>query len=249
MNGDQIFNSINNIQIIIKNHKDEIEKLDQEIGDGDHIFNIMRGLDELLNLKDDLIDKPIDHIFKQLGMKIMTTVGGSSGALFATLLIGMSKKYNADLNALNNLAEMFFEGVQSMKKRGKADIGEKTMLDVLIPVSNILIDLKNEKDFDFKDLPGNNPEDLKGIIENHIGYMKIPMSIVGPALINGNYANGNFSIPLCTIEGTLAASMNRGLYASSLCGGIHVKHFRQELSRAPIFIFDDINQSQELRQD
>ena len=148
MNGDQIFNSINNIQIIIKNHKDEIEKLDQEIGDGDHIFNIMRGLDELLNLKDDLIDKPIDHIFKQLGMKIMTTVGGSSGALFATLLIGMSKKYNANLNALNNLAEMFFEGVQSMKKRGKADIGEKTMLDVLIPVSNILIDLKNEKDFE-----------------------------------------------------------------------------------------------------
>ena len=148
MNGDQIFNSINNIQIIIKNHKDEIEKLDQEIGDGDHIFNIMRGLDELLNLKDDLIDKPIDHIFKQLGMKIMTTVGGSSGALFATLLIGMSKKYNANLNALNNLAEMFFEGVQSMKKRGKADIGEKTMLDVLIPVSNILIELKNEKDFE-----------------------------------------------------------------------------------------------------
>ena len=148
MNGDQIFNSINNIKIIIKNHKDEIEKLDQEIGDGDHIFNIMRGLDELLNLKDDLIDKPIDHIFKQLGMKIMTTVGGSSGALFATLLIGMSKKYNADLNALNNLAEMFFEGVQSMKKRGKADIGEKTMLDVLIPVSNILIELKNETDFE-----------------------------------------------------------------------------------------------------
>ena len=51
MNGDQIFNSINNIQISIKNHKEEIEKLDQEIGDGDHIFNILRGLDEILNLK------------------------------------------------------------------------------------------------------------------------------------------------------------------------------------------------------
>ena len=138
MNGDQIFNSINNIQISIKNHKEEIEKLDQEIGDGDHIFNILRGLDEILNLKEELMDKPIDHIFKQLGMKIMTTVGGSSGALFATLLIGMSKKYNSDLNALHNLSEMFFEGVQSMKKRGKADVGEKTMMDVLIPVSNCL---------------------------------------------------------------------------------------------------------------
>ena len=148
MNGDQIFNSINNIQISIKNHKEEIEKLDQEIGDGDHIFNILRGLDELQNLKNELLDKNVDHIFKQLGMKIMTTVGGSSGALFATLLIGMSKKYNSDLNALHNLSEMFFEGVQSMKKRGKADIGEKTMLDVLIPVSNNLIELQNETDFE-----------------------------------------------------------------------------------------------------
>ena len=148
MNGDQIFNSINNIQISIKNHKDEIEKLDQEIGDGDHIFNILRGLDEILNLKEELMDKSINDIFKQLGMKIMTTVGGSSGALFATLLIGMSKKYNSDLNALHNLSEMFFEGVQSMKKRGKADVGEKTMLDVLIPVSNSLIELQNETDFE-----------------------------------------------------------------------------------------------------
>ena len=107
--------------------------------------------------------------------------------------------------------------------------------------------LKNEQGFELQDLPGNDPEDLKGILENHVGYMKIPMAIVGPASIQGKYANGNFSIPLCTIEGTLAASMNRGLYASSLCGGIKVKHFRQELSRAPIFIFDDLNQSQEFQ--
>ena len=144
MNGKQIFYSIYNIKTIISNHKEEIEKLDQEIGDGDHIFNILRGLDEILNLKNDLLDKPVDHIFKNLGMKIMTTVGGSSGALFATLLIGMSKKYNSEFSDLNNLSEMFFEGVQSMKKRGKADVGEKTMLDVLIPVSNSLIEFKNE---------------------------------------------------------------------------------------------------------
>lgn len=148
MNGNQIFNSINNINNIINNHKEEIEKLDQEIGDGDHIFNILRGLDEILILKNDLLDKPVDHIFKHLGMKIMTTVGGSSGALFATLLIGMSKKYNSEFSDLNNLSEMFFEGVQSMKKRGKADVGEKTMLDVLIPVSNSLLEFKNETNLD-----------------------------------------------------------------------------------------------------
>ena len=144
MNGAKIFDSIRNIEITINNHKEEIEKLDQEIGDGDHIFNILRGLQELLNLKDKLVDETSDQIFKQLGMKIMTTVGGSSGALFATLLIGMSKKFNPELNDLNNLSEMFYEGVESMKKRGKSDIGEKTMLDVLIPVSKTLNNLKDE---------------------------------------------------------------------------------------------------------
>ena len=105
MNGQQIFNSIHNIKTIISNHKEEIEKLDQEIGDGDHIFNILRGLDEILNLKNDLLDKPVDHIFKNLGMKIMTTVGGSSGALFATLLIGMAKNYNCSI--LNRVGHEF----------------------------------------------------------------------------------------------------------------------------------------------
>ena len=144
MNGKIIFNAIKNIHTTINLHKDEIEKLDQEIGDGDHIFNILRGLEELINLKDELIDTSIDQLFKKLGMKIMTTVGGSSGALFATLLIGMSKKYNPNLNDLNNLSEMFSEGVESMKKRGKADLGEKTMLDVLIPVSKSLLNNTNE---------------------------------------------------------------------------------------------------------
>ena len=140
-----IFNLINNIKIIIIQNKDEIEKLDQQIGDGDHIFNILRGLEEISKLKDSLIEKSIDQLFKQLGVKIMTTVGGSSGALFATLLIGMSKKYNSQLNNTVNLSNMFTEGVESMKKRGKSDIGEKTMLDVLIPVSKELQKLKNEK--------------------------------------------------------------------------------------------------------
>jgi len=57
MNGDKIFKSIKNIENIIKKHKDEIEKLDQEIGDGDHIFNILRGLQELLNVEDEIKKK------------------------------------------------------------------------------------------------------------------------------------------------------------------------------------------------
>ena len=87
----------------------------------------------------------------------------------------------------------------------------------------------------------NNPEDLKGIIENNIGYMNIPMAIAGPLSINGKYANGQFFVPVCTLEGSLVLSMSRGMYASGLSGGVTVKHFRQELSRAPIFIFNNLN--------
>ena len=144
MNAEKIFNNLNQIKLSIDEHQQEIEKLDQEIGDGDHIFNIQRGINESIELKDQLIGLEPSEVLKEIGMKVMTTVGGSSGALFATLLLGMSKKFNPELNDLNNLSEMFYEGVESMKKRGKSDIGEKTMLDVLIPVSKTLINLKDE---------------------------------------------------------------------------------------------------------
>ena len=146
MDSETIFNSLNQIKISIDQHKDEIEKLDQEIGDGDHIFNIQRGIKESLDLKDELSGQSPDEILKKIGMKIMTTVGGSSGALFATLLMGMSKKYNNELSDQKNFVAMFAEGVEAMKKRGKADLGEKTMLDVLIPTSNELQKLSDEDD-------------------------------------------------------------------------------------------------------
>ena len=146
MDSETIFNALNQIKISIDQHKDEIEKLDQEIGDGDHIFNIQRGIKESLDLKDELSGQSPDEILKKIGMKIMTTVGGSSGALFATLLIGMSKKYNNELSDQKNFVAMFAEGVEAMKKRGKADLGEKTMLDVLIPTSNELQKLSDEDD-------------------------------------------------------------------------------------------------------
>lgn len=146
MNAEKIFNNLNQIKLSIDEHQQEIEKLDQEIGDGDHIFNIQRGINESIELKDQLIGLEPSEVLKEIGMKVMTTVGGSSGALFATLLISMSKKYNYQLTNQKNLASMFTNGVEAMKKRGKADLGEKTMLDVLIPVSIELEKLSNHED-------------------------------------------------------------------------------------------------------
>jgi len=96
---------------------------------------------------------------------------------------------------------------------------------------------------DIDDTLEDSPEELQGIIENHVGFMKVPMAVVGPLLLDGVYAKGHYSVPLCTLEGTLAMSMNRGMLASSLCGGTVVRHFRQELSRAPVFIFKNLDES------
>jgi len=145
-NSETIFLCLKNIKKSIDNNKNEIEKLDQEIGDGDHIFNIQRGINESLNLQDELSNHTPNDVFKKIGMKIMTTVGGSSGALLSTLIIGMSKKYNSEISDQKNITAMFGEGVEAMKKRGKADLGEKTMLDVLIPVSNELRKLSDIDD-------------------------------------------------------------------------------------------------------
>ncbi len=105
--------------------------------------------------------------------------------------------------------------------------------------------IKKFKGVDLANLANpSSSEKLKGIIENHIGYMEVPMGIASPLVIaEGTYATGEYVVPLCTVEGTLVASMNRGMFATSLSGGIKTEHFKQEISRAPFFILNSIKES------
>ncbi|MCH7754495.1 hydroxymethylglutaryl-CoA reductase, partial [candidate division KSB1 bacterium] len=57
--------------------------------------------------------------------------------------------------------------------------------------------------FYLNEAPPDDPENLKGIIENHVGFMQVPMAVAGPLKISGTYAHGEYYIPLCTLEGTL----------------------------------------------
>jgi dihydroxyacetone kinase-like protein len=70
-----------------------------------------------------------------MGMTLMTAVGGASGSLFGTLFVAMSKAARDLSLDLQNFADIFSCGVDAVKQRGKSDAGEKTMLDVLIPVA------------------------------------------------------------------------------------------------------------------
>ena len=89
------------------------------------------------------------------------------------------------------------------------------------------------------DPPPPPPENLKGLIENQIGNLAVPLAIAGPLTIKGDHAEGTFYVPLCTVEGTLALSMTRGLYLAHLSGGVITRHLGQRLNRSPVFILND----------
>ena len=92
MNSENIFLALKNIKKTIDINKDEIEKLDQAIGDGDHIFNIQRGLNEALKLETELSSLSPEEVFKKIGMKIMTTVGGILWSIIRNIINGYGQK-------------------------------------------------------------------------------------------------------------------------------------------------------------
>ncbi|MCZ7380201.1 MAG: hydroxymethylglutaryl-CoA reductase (NADPH) [Candidatus Methanoperedens sp.] len=77
-------------------------------------------------------------------------------------------------------------------------------------------------------------------IENMIGAIQVPLGAAGPLRVNGEYANGDYYIPLATTEGALVASADRGCSAVTACGGANVRIFQDEMTRAPVFRAQDV---------
>ncbi|MDP3875389.1 MAG: dihydroxyacetone kinase subunit DhaL [Methylobacter sp.] len=126
------------INAVIETNADEVTALDQAIGDGDHVTNVQRGLKALMAQSEELAGLDWVAAWQKIGMTVMTAVGGASGSLYGTLFVAMSKAGRDKALDLAAFAEIFSSGVEAVKQRGKADAGEKTMLDVLIPVAAYL---------------------------------------------------------------------------------------------------------------
>ena len=80
---------------------------------------------------------------------------------------------------------------------------------------------------DFEELVGRN-------IENPIGAVQIPVGVVGPLRVNGEYARGDFYVPMATTEGALVASVNRGAKAVTMSGGATTRIVFDGMARAPL---------------
>ncbi|MCK5829477.1 MAG: dihydroxyacetone kinase subunit L [Methylococcales bacterium] len=122
---------------IIEKNAEEVTALDQAIGDGDHVTNLQRGIAALEKQSSELSELEWAPAIKKIGMTLLSTMGGASGSLFGTLFISMSQGVGDKIVIdQKGFADVFSQGVEAVKKRGKADAGEKTMLDVLIPVAD-----------------------------------------------------------------------------------------------------------------
>ena len=118
---------------------EHLTALDQAIGDGDHGINMKRGLENLLADLDSITAKPTAEALKAVGMTMVMKVGGASGPLYGTLAMTLGKEWPPD-DELDSakLGQMLAASLEALKKRGKADLGAKTMLDVLAPVQQAL---------------------------------------------------------------------------------------------------------------
>lgn len=116
----------------VHQHRDELTRLDSEIGDADHGSNMARGLDAVV-AKLDPAPASAPELFKTVGMTLVSSVGGASGPLYGTLFLRMGPALASDEVDAATLGAALRAGVDGVVARGKAELGDKTMIDALSP--------------------------------------------------------------------------------------------------------------------
>lgn len=121
----------------IRENKPLLTKVDSAIGDGDHGIGMSVGFEKVEeNLKDQEFTT-INDIFKKTGMSMVQSMGGASGVIFGTMFLGgvkdLDSKSELDVPVLS---EIFSASLDAIKQRGKASLGDKTMIDALEPAVN-----------------------------------------------------------------------------------------------------------------
>ncbi|MBO9341409.1 MAG: dihydroxyacetone kinase subunit L [Roseiflexus sp.] len=120
-------------------NKDYLTQLDSSIGDADHGVNMDRGFKAVLGKLPTVADKDIGTILKSVGMTLVQTVGGASGPLYGTFFLqaGVATANKMELS-LADWVTAIDGAIVSLMARGKANVGDKTMVDALVPALHAL---------------------------------------------------------------------------------------------------------------
>jgi dihydroxyacetone kinase-like protein len=128
---------IHNATQTLIDHLEELTALDQAIGDGDHGLNMKRGALAIQAKEAEMGDASLNERLKTMGKTCVATIGGSSGPVFGTLLMTLGKELPESPTSAD-LALALRAGIEALTRLGKAQVGQKTLLDVLDPVQKVL---------------------------------------------------------------------------------------------------------------
>ncbi len=131
---DQIVLWLRRVADVLEENKDYLTQLDAAIGDADHGINMDRGFKRVLGQLPKVEDKDIGSILKTTGMALISSVGGAGGPLYGTLFMraGMAVDGKQELTP-EDLVTLLRAAVDGVVQRGKAELGDKTMVDALLP--------------------------------------------------------------------------------------------------------------------
>ena len=141
----QILNWLQAVAKTISENKDYLTELDAAIGDADHGINLDRGFQKVASQLPQLETKDIGTILKTVSMTLISSIGGASGPLYGTFFLRASTTVMGKEELTpTELAELLQAGVAGVIQRGKANLGDKTMLDALSPAANTFAELVAE---------------------------------------------------------------------------------------------------------
>ena len=131
------------IRDVMVDKKDYLSKIDTQIGDGDHGFNMSQGFQNVCAKLEAFAKEPIGGFLKKCGFEMIRAIGGAAGAIYGTFFTAQASYYDTHLNgkgqlAAADIAGMLTEALNQIKKRGGAKPGDKTLVDALEPAINEL---------------------------------------------------------------------------------------------------------------
>ncbi|WP_099159790.1 dihydroxyacetone kinase subunit DhaL [Virgibacillus ndiopensis] len=120
----------------VQDNKEYLTSLDQAIGDGDHGINMARGFEEVMKKINGVAYQHVADVMKDVAMTLMSKVGGAAGPLYGTAFLKLSMTFKGSEVDNASFSKGIEDALNGVKQRGKADVGEKTLVDVWTAVAN-----------------------------------------------------------------------------------------------------------------
>lgn len=135
----QIVQWLENTAAVVNENKEYLTQLDSDIGDADHGINMTRGFNKVMEKLPSVAETDIGNILKTIGMTLISSVGGASGPLYGTFYMrcGQAVVAKEELTG-DDLQKMLQAGVDGILQRGRAQLGDKTMVDAWLPALEAL---------------------------------------------------------------------------------------------------------------